>query len=93
MMPGNFVRALFDQKNNDIVLQLVEDEERREKLKEVLVMFSRLRSVYRAHHPTVDEVKVYKVNAVFMGNLLKTHFACLLAQLSSQSHRTCSGDP
>ena len=91
MMPGNFARALFDLKNNDIVLQLIEDEQRREKLKEVFVLFSHLRSVYRAHHPKVDEVKVYKVNAINMGKPLKTHFAymvCLLAKLSSQSDRT-----
>ncbi|XP_072171924.1 V(D)J recombination-activating protein 1-like [Diadema setosum] len=77
MMPGNYSRQLFAEKNANIILALIPSEERREHLAIIMEKFRLLRSVYRAHSPRVthaQELRQYKVVAVQMGRELISHF-------------------
>lgn len=75
MLPGNQARVLFLEENASGILGLIEDHERRNKLAEVLALFRRVRTMYRATHPKQDEVRVYKTTAIEMGQLPRHHFS------------------
>nr|XP_054755451.1 V(D)J recombination-activating protein 1-like [Lytechinus pictus] len=71
MMPGNYACHLFDPDNMSSVLSIIPDEERRNHLRDVMVLFTKLRTVYRAHHPRSADVAEYKANAIQMADLLQ----------------------
>ncbi|XP_033635628.1 V(D)J recombination-activating protein 1-like [Asterias rubens] len=74
MMPGNFARDLFNHTKVDNFLSLIPDEDRKQKLKEILNIFVCLRKVYRSTHPNQEDVCLYKDKAVEMGRLLLVNF-------------------
>lgn len=77
MMPGNYARTLFDQKNENYILQLIANASRREQLSKVLCLFRKLRSVYRANQPMRDmpqEVTQFKAQAIEMGKIFIQEF-------------------
>ncbi|NP_001028179.1 recombination activating protein 1-like [Strongylocentrotus purpuratus] len=74
MMPGNYARALFKEKNEDVFLELIRNEERKELLRSVLQKFRALRKIYREHHPNKREVQGFKKKAVQIGRELLEHF-------------------
>lgn len=74
MMPGNYARALFKEKNEDIFLGLIRNEKRKALLRSVLQKFRSLRKIYREHHPNKKEVQGFKKKAVQMGRELLEHF-------------------
>ena len=88
MMPGNFARDLFNQTKVDNFLSLIPDEDRKQKLKEILKIFVCLRKVYRSTHPNQEDVCLYKDKAVKMGRLLLVNFTyvgCLTTFIRSSS--------
>ena len=76
MMPGNYARSLFSTPHT-ILLRLIENEDRRERLSVVLEKFNELREVYRCLCPMKDipeKVHLYKQNSVAFGQLLIQNF-------------------
>lgn len=77
MMPGNYARAIFDPKNENFVLHLIEDDDRKSKVRELLEKFRFMRMIYRAIDPKAQyptETKLYKQTAVAFGKTLIEHF-------------------
>ena len=60
MVPGNYARQLFDERNQEHVLALIPDKKRKEKMGEILGLFRQLRTVHTAHHPRQEDVASYK---------------------------------
>ena len=75
MMPGNYARVLFDPANEEIILGLIDDNEKYDALVSILDKFRFMRSVYRAIKPDPNHVAMYKTITVAMGELIKTHFS------------------
>ncbi|KAK3089575.1 hypothetical protein FSP39_004762 [Pinctada imbricata] len=77
MMPGNYARAIFDSKNENSVLDLIEDDERKCKVRLLLQKFRFMRMIYRAVDPKVQypsETKMYKETAIEFGKILINDF-------------------
>ncbi|KAK3100740.1 hypothetical protein FSP39_024522 [Pinctada imbricata] len=78
MMPGNYARTLFDEKNEHVAVSLISDSSRRQLVLEILRKFRTLRKIYRSRSPREeypDDLKNYKENAVSMGRFLLEHFS------------------
>ena len=76
MMPGNYARTLFECPSS-VLLELVTNNDKKEKLTQVLDTFKNLKSVYRCINPLRDmpeKVTDYKQKAVEMGILLIENF-------------------
>ena len=74
MMPGNYARELFDEKNKDIILQIIPDSDVQRNLEKILNKFRFLRAVYRATSPSSSDIVLYKKTATEMGKMLIEHF-------------------
>ena len=73
MMPGNYARQLFLEKNATVVLELIEDVSRRETLRLILDKFRFVRKLYRSTEPHLsfpNEIKELKRTAVEIDNFL-----------------------
>ena len=78
MMPGNYARIMFDEKNEKHVTCLITCQVRRDLMNELLSLFRKLRKIYRSRSPKVDypdEVKAYKKVAVSMGQFLLQNYS------------------
>lgn len=78
MMPGNYARVLFEERNVEVIVQLIPCEERRNLVKGLLEIFRELRAVYRSNNPLLtmpEQVTTYKVRAIALANMLKTDFS------------------
>jgi hypothetical protein len=54
MMPGNYARQLFDEKNTHHFLALIQDEGRKRLLADILDKFRFVRKLYRSKNPHED---------------------------------------
>lgn len=78
MMPGNYSRSLFNPDNEQSILCLVDDGDRRNYLSDLLSKFRFMRKVYRASDPKTqypEETKMYKQTAVSFGHALLENFS------------------
>ena len=75
MMSGNYARVLFDPANEEIILGLIDDNEKDDALVSILDKFRFMQSIYHAIKPDLNHVAMYKTITVAMGELIKTHFS------------------
>ncbi|XP_070545703.1 V(D)J recombination-activating protein 1-like [Ptychodera flava] len=77
MMPGNYARVFFDEKNEQAILSLIPQAQRREDFAAVLAKFRFLKKVYCAKLPKVDykdDIESVKTVGIEMGMLLIDKF-------------------
>lgn len=74
LMPGNYARMFFEEKNTEVITCLISDDDDRENFVSVLDKFRMMRAVYRASRPNQHEIVAYKTNALAFANLMKEKF-------------------
>lgn len=74
MMPGNYARMLFDEKNWTKIVGILPLESDRLYMTNIFVKFRQMRYVYRANVPNMEDVYNYKSISISLGNMLLEHY-------------------